>query len=38
VLGPDRAPLHQAEVLNDSPARHAVDVGENQMRPSMHEG
>ena len=38
VLGPDRAPLYQAEVLNDLPARHAVDVGENQMHPSLCGG
>jgi len=30
VFRPDGAPLHQSEVLNDPPAWHAVDVGQNQ--------
>ena len=38
VLRSNRAPLDQSEVLDDLPARHAFDVGENQMSPSMCEG
>jgi hypothetical protein len=33
VLRTDRASLHQAEMLHDLPARHAVDVGQDQESP-----